>query len=121
MHNMGKTIGELHALLIEYDKGLPKKAATPQVIAIQGGRIQKANKKSLNAKGKDKGKGKRKDKPVYIPKPKNPKPFAKEHPEKDDACHHYKEVGHWKRNCPVYLAELIKKKKQVGTASSSGS
>ncbi|GKA13843.1 hypothetical protein Tco_0693489, partial [Tanacetum coccineum] len=32
-----------------------------------GGRIQKANKKSLNAKGKDKGKGKRKDKPVYIP------------------------------------------------------
>ncbi|GJY11823.1 retrotransposon protein, putative, ty1-copia subclass [Tanacetum coccineum] len=29
MHNMGKTIGELHALLIEYEKGLPKKAATP--------------------------------------------------------------------------------------------
>ncbi|GJV03481.1 hypothetical protein Tco_1337050 [Tanacetum coccineum] len=119
MHNMGKTIGELYALLIEYDKGLPKKAATPQVMAIQGGRIQKANKKLLNAKGKDKGKGKRNDKLVYIPKPKNPKPFAKEHPKKDDACHHYKEVGHWKRNYPVYLAELIKKKKQVGTASSS--
>ncbi|GKD99243.1 retrotransposon protein, putative, ty1-copia subclass [Tanacetum coccineum] len=31
-----------------------------------------------------------------------------------------KEVGHWKRNCPAYLAELIKKKKQVGTTSSSG-
>nr|GEV25873.1 reverse transcriptase domain, reverse transcriptase zinc-binding domain protein [Tanacetum cinerariifolium] len=52
MHNMGKTIGELHALLIKYEKGLPKKAATPKVIAIQGGRIQKANKKSLNAIGK---------------------------------------------------------------------
>ncbi|GJX21620.1 retrotransposon protein, putative, ty1-copia subclass [Tanacetum coccineum] len=39
---------------------------------------------------------------------------------KDDACHHCKEVGHWKRNCPVYLAELLKKKKQVGSASSSG-
>ncbi|GJU08101.1 retrotransposon protein, putative, ty1-copia subclass [Tanacetum coccineum] len=90
MHNMGKTVGELHALLIEYEKGLPKKAATPQVMAIQGGRIQKANKKSLNAKGK-------------------------EHPKKDDACHHYKEVGHCKRNCLAYLAELIKKKKQVGT------
>ncbi|GJX96519.1 hypothetical protein Tco_0352317, partial [Tanacetum coccineum] len=49
MHNMGKTIGELHALLIEYENGLPKKAATPQVMAIQGGRIQKANKKSQNA------------------------------------------------------------------------
>ncbi|GKB20845.1 hypothetical protein Tco_0854768, partial [Tanacetum coccineum] len=53
MHNMGKTIGELHALLIEYGKGLPKKAATSQVMAIQGGKIQKANKKSLNAKGKE--------------------------------------------------------------------
>ncbi|GJV19160.1 retrotransposon protein, putative, ty1-copia subclass [Tanacetum coccineum] len=93
-------------------------AATPQVMAIQGGRIQKANKKSLNAKGKGKGKGKGKDK-SYIPKPKNPKPSAKEHPAKDDTCHHCKEVGHYKRNCPAYLAELIKKKKQVGTASSS--
>ncbi|GJS36239.1 retrotransposon protein, putative, ty1-copia subclass [Tanacetum coccineum] len=99
MHNMGKTIGELHALLIEYDKCLPKKAATPQVMAIQGGK----------GKGKDKS---------YIPKPKNPKPSAKEHPTKNDACHHCKEVGHWKRNCPVYLAELMKNKKQVGTASS---
>ncbi|GJT52781.1 retrovirus-related pol polyprotein from transposon TNT 1-94 [Tanacetum coccineum] len=90
MHNMGKTIGELHALLIEYEKGLPKKAATPQVMAIQGGRIQKANKKSQNAKGKGKGKGNGKDK-SYIPKPKNPKPNAKEHPAKNDACHHCKE------------------------------
>ncbi|GKB79308.1 hypothetical protein Tco_0946203 [Tanacetum coccineum] len=81
-HNMGKTIGELHALLIEYEKGLPKKAATPQVIAIQDGRIHKANKKSLNAKGKGKGKGKRKDKPVYILKPKNPKPSAERAPDK---------------------------------------
>ncbi|GJY96746.1 putative RNA-directed DNA polymerase [Tanacetum coccineum] len=29
-----------------------------------------------------------------------------------------KEVGHCKRNCHAYLAKLIKKKKQVGTASS---
>nr|GEX64288.1 retrotransposon protein, putative, Ty1-copia subclass [Tanacetum cinerariifolium]GEX64302.1 retrotransposon protein, putative, Ty1-copia subclass [Tanacetum cinerariifolium] len=97
MHNIGKTIGELHSLLIKYEKGLPKK----------------------NAKGKGKGKGKGKDK-SYIPKPKHPKPNAKEHPEKNDACHHNKKVGHWKRNCPVYLAELMKNKKQVGSASSSG-
>ncbi|GJR78217.1 hypothetical protein Tco_0149002 [Tanacetum coccineum] len=93
MHNIGKTIGEIHTLLIEYEKRLPKKVAPPQVMAIQGGRIQKANKKSLNAKGKGKGKGKGKEK-SYIPKPKNPKPSVKEHPAKDDACHHYKEVGH---------------------------
>ncbi|GJV91158.1 retrotransposon protein, putative, ty1-copia subclass [Tanacetum coccineum] len=120
MHNMGKTIGEIHAMLIEYEKGLPKKAETPQVMMIKGGKIQKANKKSLNAKGQNKVKGKGKDKKVYIPKPKNPKPTAMERPAKDDACHHCKEVGHWKRNCPVYLAELLKKKKQVGSASSSG-
>ncbi|GJR41093.1 retrotransposon protein, putative, ty1-copia subclass [Tanacetum coccineum] len=71
----------------------------------------------LGSKGKDNGKGK--DKQVYIPKPKNPKPSAKEHPAKDDTCHHCKEVGHCKRNCSTYLVELIKKKKQVRTASSS--
>ncbi|GJS47107.1 protein NCA1 [Tanacetum coccineum] len=120
MHNMGKTIGEIHAMLIEYEKGLPKKAETSQVMMIKSGKIQKANKKSLNAKGKNKVKGKGKDKKDYIPKPKNPKPTAMERPAKDDACHHCKEVGHWKRNCPVYLAELQKKRKQVGSASSSG-
>ncbi|GKA00827.1 retrotransposon protein, putative, ty1-copia subclass [Tanacetum coccineum] len=100
MHNMGKTVGELHAMLIEYEKGLPKKAETPQVIMIKSGKIQKANKKSLNAKGKGK------DKKDYIPKPKNPKPTAMERPTKDDACHQCKEVGHWKSNCHIYLAEL---------------
>nr|GEU61288.1 hypothetical protein [Tanacetum cinerariifolium] len=103
MHNMGKTIDELYAMLIEYKKGLPKKAETPQVRMIKVGKIQKSNKKSLKAKGKGKTNGKGKDKQVYIPKPKNPKPAAKEHPTKDN----------------TYLAELIKKKKQVGTGSSS--
>ncbi|GJV44025.1 NIN-like protein [Tanacetum coccineum] len=96
------------------------KRLKPQVMMIKGGKIQKANKKSLKAKGKGKANGKGKDKQGYIPKPKNPKPTAKEHPTKDDTCHHCKEVGHWKRNCLVFLAELLKKKKQVGTTSSSG-
>ncbi|GJV68192.1 hypothetical protein Tco_1483701 [Tanacetum coccineum] len=91
MHNMGKTIGELHAMLIEYEKGLPKKAKTPQVMMIKSGKIHKANKKSLKAKGKGKANEKGKDKQIYIPKPKNPKPTAKEHPTKDDPCHHCKE------------------------------
>ncbi|GJZ04432.1 retrotransposon protein, putative, ty1-copia subclass [Tanacetum coccineum] len=78
---------------------------------------EQCNKIPPLLKGKANGKGN--DKQVYIPKPKNPKPTAKEHPTKDDTCHHCKEVGHWKRNCPVYLAELLKKKKQVGTARSS--
>nr|GEZ08096.1 hypothetical protein [Tanacetum cinerariifolium] len=113
MHNMGKIIGELHAMLIEYAKHLPKKAETPQVMAIRGGKLQKANKKSLKAKGNGKANGKVKDKQGYIPKPKNLKPTAKEHPAKDDTCQHYKEVGHWKRNCPIYLAELLKKRSKL--------
>ncbi|GKE73757.1 hypothetical protein Tco_1535798, partial [Tanacetum coccineum] len=88
MHDMGKTTSKLHAMLIEYENGLPKKAKTPQVMMIKGGKIQKANKKLLKTKGKGKANGKGKDKQVYIPKPKNPKPSAKEHPATDDACHY---------------------------------
>nr|GEU58766.1 retrotransposon protein, putative, Ty1-copia subclass [Tanacetum cinerariifolium] len=91
MHNTEKTIGELHVMFIEYEKGLPKKAETPQVMMIKGGKIQKPNKKSLKAKGKGKANGKGNDTQVYIPKPKNPKPAAKEHPTKDDTCHYCKE------------------------------
>ncbi|GJR62913.1 putative RNA-directed DNA polymerase [Tanacetum coccineum] len=91
IHNMGKIVGELHAMLIEYEKGLPKKAETPQTMMIKGGKIQKANKKLLKVKGKGKANGKGKDKQVYIPKPKNPKPSAKENPAKVDACHQCKE------------------------------
>ncbi|GJR84533.1 retrotransposon protein, putative, ty1-copia subclass [Tanacetum coccineum] len=54
-----------------------KKAETPQVMMIKGGKIQKSNKKSLKSKAKD------------------------------DTCHHCKEVGHCKRNCPVTLLELL--------------
>nr|GEW01205.1 hypothetical protein [Tanacetum cinerariifolium] len=61
MHNMGKTIDELHAMLIKYKKGLPKKAETPQVMMIKDGKIQKANKKSLKAKSKGKANGKGKE------------------------------------------------------------
>ncbi|GJZ02033.1 retrotransposon protein, putative, ty1-copia subclass, partial [Tanacetum coccineum] len=82
-------------------------------LMLESDKIQKSNKKSLKANGKGN------DKQVYIPKPKNPKPSAKDHPAKDETCHHCKEVGHCKRNCPAYIAELIKKKKQVGTANSS--
>ncbi|GJV29151.1 retrotransposon protein, putative, ty1-copia subclass [Tanacetum coccineum] len=78
----------------------------------KGVKFQKANKKSLKVKGKGEANGKGKDKHGYISKPKNPKPTAKEHPAKDDTYHHCKEVGHWKRSCPVFLVEFLKKKKQ---------
>lgn len=43
MHCSGKTVSELLALLVDYEKGLPAKgkASTPQVLEIMKGRIQK--------------------------------------------------------------------------------
>nr|GEY05913.1 hypothetical protein [Tanacetum cinerariifolium] len=89
--NALEEIGEIHAMLIEYEKGLPKKAETPQVMIIKGGKIQKSKKKSLKAKGMGKANGKGNDKQFYIPNPKNTKLSAKEHPTKDDTCYHCKE------------------------------
>ncbi|GJS20883.1 zinc finger, CCHC-type containing protein [Tanacetum coccineum] len=77
--------------LIRISKGFTLKGCYTSSLVIQGCRIQKPNKKLQAAKGKGKGKGKGKNKLVYASKLKNPKPAAKEHPTKDDSCHHYKE------------------------------
>ncbi|GJT05618.1 zinc finger, CCHC-type containing protein [Tanacetum coccineum] len=110
MHVMGKTKPELHAMLKLTEMGIPKK--TPAVLAIRQGQIQKP-KSQARGKGKQRGKGK--SKLVYDPKHKIPPPSKKEHPAKDTKCHHCYKTGHWKRNCPLYLAELKKNK-----ASASG-
>ncbi|GKB54137.1 hypothetical protein Tco_0904890, partial [Tanacetum coccineum] len=41
MHSMGKMLAELHAMLKLHEKGIPKKAKTPIMLAIREGRIQK--------------------------------------------------------------------------------
>ncbi|GJV31849.1 hypothetical protein Tco_1392249 [Tanacetum coccineum] len=57
MHNMGKTLAELHAMLKLHEKGIPKKVETPTILAIRKGRIKKdKKKKSQGANGKGKGK-----------------------------------------------------------------
>ncbi|GJX20754.1 reverse transcriptase domain-containing protein, partial [Tanacetum coccineum] len=73
------------------------------------------------------GKGKGKNKMGYAhnnvpfaPKPKTSPPPKKDNPAKDAICHQCGEVGHWRRNCPVYLTELMKKKKLPQGASASG-
>ena len=122
MHCVGRTISELHALLIDYEKGLPPKAPTPQVLAINGGRITKPNANKKKGKGKAKAD---KNKQVMAYQPPQPKknPPKKDNPKKDQGCHYCKVMGHWKRNCPLYLDDLrtnkVKKTGHVG-ASTSG-
>ncbi|GJT90618.1 hypothetical protein Tco_1079463 [Tanacetum coccineum] len=77
------TVSDLHALLIDYEKGLKDKAPTPQVLAIQKGRVNKP-KPQANKKGKSKGKAdKNKQVVAYQPKPKQNPPQKKENPKKD--------------------------------------
>nr|GEV21198.1 hypothetical protein [Tanacetum cinerariifolium] len=78
------TIAMLHAI-----RG-GKKASTPSILAIKGGKIQKDKNKLRGAKGSGKGKTRH----DYAKKPKISLPPKKDKLEKDSICHHYKEVGH---------------------------
>ncbi|GJZ53789.1 retrotransposon protein, putative, ty1-copia subclass [Tanacetum coccineum] len=76
-------------------------------------RFRRTKRNSETAKGKDrgvKGKDKGKNKLAYAPKPKIPPPPKRDNPTKDSIYHQCKEVGHWRRNCPSYQAELNKRK-----------
>ncbi|GKF39974.1 zinc finger, CCHC-type containing protein [Tanacetum coccineum] len=92
MDNMGKIVNELHAMLKLHEQTLPP-----------------------NEGNQGKGKGKVSYAPVqtppFAPKPKNPPTPKKDNPTKDAICHQCSEVGHWRRNCPIYISELMKKNK----------
>nr|GEX63196.1 hypothetical protein [Tanacetum cinerariifolium] len=60
---------------------------------------------------------KEKNKQAYAPKPKIPPPPKREDPAKDSICHECGETGHWRRNCPQYLAELLKKKNNAASGA----
>nr|GFB83531.1 zinc finger, CCHC-type [Tanacetum cinerariifolium] len=110
---MGKTVNELHAMLKLHEQTLTlSKSNAPTLHDIRDGKVQKGNKHKKShsqkgAKGQNQGKGK------FAPKPKISPPPKRENPTKDSICHEYGETGHWKRNCPQYLAKLMKKKKNA--------
>ncbi|GKC27480.1 zinc finger, CCHC-type containing protein [Tanacetum coccineum] len=116
MHSMGKSIVKLHDMLKLHAKGILKKAETLVVLAVWEGKIQKDKKKKPQGeKGKDKGKNTL----AYAPKPNIPPPPKRDNPENDFICHHCKEVGHYRRNCSSYHAELKKIKNSSGASTSS--
>nr|KAJ0210600.1 hypothetical protein LSAT_V11C400172590 [Lactuca sativa] len=79
---------------------------------IKEGKVKKNKGKNFNGKPQD-GKGKRKK------APQNPPPKKKEKVAKDDTCFESGVVGHWKRNCPKYLAGLKNKKFEEGPSGIS--
>nr|GEW52586.1 hypothetical protein [Tanacetum cinerariifolium] len=110
-----------------HEETLPKKDANPALHAIRAGRVQK-NQKNKPHKADKGGHGESKGRMGYVPnnapfapKPKTPPPPKKDNPAKDAICHQCSEIGHWRRNCPVYLPELMKKNKLSQGASTSGS
>ncbi|GJT19637.1 hypothetical protein Tco_0878343 [Tanacetum coccineum] len=107
----------LDSLNKDYDQFIQKYTmhSMGKTLAIREGKIQKDRKKPQGVKGKDKGKNKL----AYAPKTKIPPPPKRDNPAKDSICHHYKEVGQWRRNCPSYHAEL-KKRKNASVTSTSG-
>nr|GEX17305.1 hypothetical protein [Tanacetum cinerariifolium] len=111
MHSMGKTINELHSMLKLHEQTLPNNNALA-LHAIRAGKVGKGNNKykkpqpQLAARGQNQGKGK--NKLAYAPNPNIPLPPKGEDPAKDSICHQCGETGHWNRNCPQYLAELLK-------------
>ncbi|GJV28892.1 zinc finger, CCHC-type containing protein [Tanacetum coccineum] len=82
---------------------LSKKDVAPALHAIRAGN----------------GKSKLAYAPAYVPKPKIPPPPKEDNPVKDSICPKCSETGHWRMNCPQYLAVLMKKKKLSQGASTS--
>jgi hypothetical protein len=105
MHGAEKGLNELCDMLKTTKSDIKKGAGSSHVMAIQ-------NKTTFKRKGKSwKKKGKAKDK---IPMPKQ---APKASPAANVECFHCKEIGHWKRNCKLYLVSL-KNKGSKGTSTS---
>jgi hypothetical protein len=112
MNGWEKSLSELHQMLKTAERNLPKHANP--VLNIREGGVKRAHTTNPSSRGKGKaqgakGKGK---KPVQTPPPKKAKSHA------NDTCLECNQLGHWRRNCPVYLAKL--KSAKVDASTSGG-
>lgn len=104
MNKMNVSLAELHNMLKTAESNFPSKKSS--VLLIGEGSTSKKRKRTFPKKKKGGEK----------PNPSK----AKEDPKSKHVCFHCNKVGHWKRNCKIYLAELKKKKGSETTASDSG-
>ncbi|KAL8089414.1 hypothetical protein AgCh_039025 [Apium graveolens] len=103
MNKLDVSLPELHNMLKTAESNFPPKKSS--VLLIGEGSNPKKRKRN-SSKKKKVGE-------------KTPVPPKAEDPKSKVVCFHCNKVGHWKRNCKVYLAEL-KKKGSETTASDSG-
>ncbi|KAL8135558.1 hypothetical protein AgCh_010263 [Apium graveolens] len=103
MNKLDVSLPELHNILKTAESNFPPKKSSVLLIG-EGSNLKKRKRNS--SKKKKVGE-------------KMPVPPKAEDPESKVVCFHCNKVGHWKRNCKVYLAEL-KKKGSETTASDSG-
>jgi hypothetical protein len=109
MNDMEKSLDELHGMLKMAEEDIKK--SDPKVVLSVSDKWKMIKKK--NTYKTKKGKGKAPVKNISGPKG-NQKLKSPATP--DTECFYYKGNGHWKRNCPKYLAE----KKARNVPSTSG-
>ena len=101
MQNITTNLNELHKMLVqaERDMGISEKMTSKDV---------------LNIHAKSKGRFKRNVQKGKVPTPsKGKEKLVKDNSSKpkkgatsNDKCHYCNRTGHWKRNCPKYLADI---------------
>jgi hypothetical protein len=101
MNKLDVSLPELHNMLKIAESNFP---STKSSILLIGEGSNPKKRKWKPAKKKNAGE-------------KKPVPPKAEDPKSKAVCFHCNKVGHWKRNCKDYLAELKKKKGSETTAS----
>ncbi|KAD7117932.1 hypothetical protein E3N88_05200 [Mikania micrantha] len=100
MNAWEKTVPELHGMLKTAEMNVPSKVN--QVLTIRSAGVRKPNpkKRGYNSKGKNKA--------IVAAKPatNKAKAITKAPPPEERQCFECNKMGHWRRNCPEYLAKL---------------
>jgi transposase InsO family protein len=110
MHAMDKSLDELQNMLVETEENLKREKGVKDVLAVSE-RSKKNKKKTRRAK---KGKGRVTPQAQAKGAPKGSQ--VKNPATSETECYYCKNKGHWRRNCPKYLAD----KKAGKVPSSSG-
>ncbi|KAD2806280.1 hypothetical protein E3N88_39657 [Mikania micrantha] len=109
MNAWEKTVHELHGMLKTAEMNVPRKVN--QVLTVRSAGVRKPNPKNRGYYNKGKNKA------IVAAKSatNKAKAFTKAPPPEECQCFECNKMGHWRRNCPKYLAKL-----RMNKANSAG-